>query len=220
MNRVRPRFARLLLDVDSTLCALEGIDELARWRGPAEAARVVALTERAMAGGVPLERVYARRLALVRPDAAALARLGKLYVRRLVPGMERLVADARRAGVDVVLLSGGLRPALLPLLARLELPGSALFAVDVALDARGRFARFDRRSPLVRSDGKREVAARLAPASGKSLLVGDGATDLAARPAVDAFCAFTAVVFRPKVVAQADHVARDATALRTLLRLR
>ncbi|MBL8843019.1 MAG: HAD-IB family phosphatase [Planctomycetes bacterium] len=220
MNRVRPRFARLLLDVDSTLCALEGIDQLARAQGAAVAARVAALTERAMAGELPLERVYARRLALVRPDAAALARLGKLYVRRLVPGMARLVADARRAGVEVVLLSGGLRPALLPLLERLGLPGSALFAVDVELDAHGRFARFDRRSPLVRSDGKREVAARLAPAGGKSLLVGDGASDAAARPAVDAFCAFTAVASRPKVVARADHVARDATALRRLLRLR
>ncbi len=219
LARVRPRFARVIFDVDSTLCAIEGIDELARWRG----IDVTALTERAMRGELALEQVYAKRLALARPDAALLARLGRLYVRRLLPGMRALIAGLQRARIEVVLISGGLRPALLPLLDVLELPGSHLFAVDVRLDSRGRYAGFDERSPLVRADGKREVVARLAPPRGarvgKVLLVGDGSTDLAARPAVDAFCAFTGVAVRPKVVAKADHVAHDAAALRTLLRL-
>jgi phosphoserine phosphatase len=40
------------------------------------------------------------------------------------------------------------------------------------------------------------------------LLVGDGATDLEARPALDAFAAFTGVVCRETVVAGADFVLR------------
>jgi phosphoserine phosphatase len=39
-----------------------------------------------------------------------------------------------------------------------------------------------------------------------SLLVGDGATDLEARPEVDCFAAFTGVVSRPAVAAAADVV--------------
>jgi hypothetical protein len=38
------------------------------------------------------------------------------------------------------------------------------------------------------------------------LFVGDGATDLEARPAVDTFAAFTGVVDRPEISAQADVV--------------
>ena len=38
------------------------------------------------------------------------------------------------------------------------------------------------------------------------LAVGDGNTDLAARKSVDAFAAFTGIVRRDPVVAEADHV--------------
>jgi phosphoserine phosphatase len=45
-----PRFASVFLDVDSTLCGVEGIDFLAQRRGPDVAARVTEATERAMRG--------------------------------------------------------------------------------------------------------------------------------------------------------------------------
>jgi hypothetical protein len=41
--------------------------------------------------------------------------------------------------------------------------------------------------------------------------VGDGATDLEARPAVDAFAAYMGVAFREAVAAGADFVLRDAS---------
>jgi len=55
---VTPRFRSVVLDVDSTLCAIEGIDWLARRRGPAVAAQVAALTDRAMDGAIALDQVY------------------------------------------------------------------------------------------------------------------------------------------------------------------
>lgn len=218
--RRRLPFRRLVLDVDSTVSAIEGIDELARKRGPRVAAAVAALTTRAMAGAVRLEAVYRRRLEQVRPGRRELAWLARRYVARLVPGMRRLVRDAQRAGIEVRLVSGGIRQALLPLARKLGLAEDAVAAVAVRLDARGRYAGFDARSPLVRADGKRTLLERLAAGRRqRTLLVGDGATDLAARPAVAAFCAFTAVVSRPAVVAGADHVARRVADLITLLRL-
>jgi hypothetical protein len=42
-----------------------------------------------------------------------------------------------------------------------------------------------------------------------ALMVGDGSTDLEARPAVDAFAAYMGVAFRPHVAAGADVVLRD-----------
>lgn len=212
-------FACVVFDVDSTLSAIEGIDELARLRGVDVCAAVSALTERAMRGELPLEAVYGERLRLAQPGARELAQVGELYVRRLLPGMRGLVAELLRAGVEVRLVSGGLRPALLPLLVALKLPGDALDAVDVRLDARGRYLGFDQRSPLARADGKRTLLARRRARDRRTLLVGDGATDLAARPEIDAFCAFTAIASRAAVVAGADHVAHSVTALRTLLGL-
>jgi hypothetical protein len=40
-------------------------------------------------------------------------------------------------------------------------------------------------------------------------MVGDGATDLEARPAVDAFAAYMGIAFRDTVAAGADFVLRD-----------
>ena len=49
------------------------------------------------------------------------------------------------------------------------------------------------------------------------LLVGDGVTDLEARPAVDRFVAYAGVVDRPAVTAAADAVIRTPS-LRPVLR--
>ena len=57
------RFRTVVFDCDSTLSAIEGIDELAGEHRSA----VTELTEAAMRGEVPLQDVYGRRLALIRP---------------------------------------------------------------------------------------------------------------------------------------------------------
>ena len=69
-----PPYGTVVFDCDSTLSTIEGIDELCDIVG-VEAADVAELTTRAMAGELPLEEVYARRLELLRPDAAALETL-------------------------------------------------------------------------------------------------------------------------------------------------
>ncbi|MEY4925035.1 MAG: Phosphoserine phosphatase, partial [Verrucomicrobiota bacterium] len=45
----------VIFDCDSTLSAIEGIDELARLRGPALFAQVEAQTTAAMEGKIPVE---------------------------------------------------------------------------------------------------------------------------------------------------------------------
>jgi phosphoserine phosphatase len=61
-------FASVILDVDSTLTGIEGIDWLAEHRGADLGARVTELTDRAMRGEIALDAVYGERLALVRPS--------------------------------------------------------------------------------------------------------------------------------------------------------
>ena len=78
MTRERPKFSAICFDCDGTLTRIEGIDELARRSGQEDA--IAPLTAAAMEGSLSLEEVYAKRLAVVRPDRDALAWLGQRYV--------------------------------------------------------------------------------------------------------------------------------------------
>ena len=199
------RFRTVLFDCDSTLANVEGIDELGR----EHRAAVAELTARAMSGALPLEEVYARRLDLARPGRVELEALATRYVDGLLPGARETVAALSRAGVDVRIISGGLRPAVLAVARALGVASERVYAVDVELDGDGAYAGFETRSPLARSGGKRRLIESLADLARPVLLVGDGATDLEARPAVDAFACFTGVTRRDTVAAAADHVIAD-----------
>lgn len=196
-------FASVILDVDSTLSGLEGIDWLAELRGPEASAQVVRLTERAMAGEIALDSVYGERLSLVNPTSREVDALARAYIQYLAPGAEGAVHSLAAAGRRVVIVSGGLREAILPLATTLGIPHSDVHAVSVRFDAAGQYAGFDTESPLTTASGKRGVAAAIG-LTPRVLAVGDGATDLAIRPAVDAFAAFTGFVRRAPVADAAD----------------
>ncbi|MDP2955649.1 MAG: haloacid dehalogenase-like hydrolase [Longimicrobiales bacterium] len=198
------RFASVILDADSTLASIEGIDWLAARRGPDVAREVAGLTGAAMAGLVPLESVYARRLELIAPTALELEELGRTYVSHADPGAAGALARLREMGVALHVVSGGLRPALLPLTRRLGFGDGDVHAVDVDPDSTGAFVAVVP-SPLCTQAGKAGVARSLALPR-PCLAVGDGATDLAMRPEVDAFAAYVGFVRREPVVAGADFV--------------
>jgi phosphoserine phosphatase len=197
------RFRTVVLDVDSTLCGLEGIDWLAAQRGPVAEREVARLTQRAMDGATPLDAVYGERLAMIRPAAPETTSLALAYRRALAPGAAVAVARLARHGVRVVLVSGGIREAIVPIAAGLRIPPADVHAVSLRFDAGGAYAGFDAGSPLATQGGKLVVVRGLALLR-PILAVGDGATDLALRPAVDAFAAFTGFVRRAAVVAGAD----------------
>jgi phosphoserine phosphatase len=201
-----PKYNTVILDVDSTLSALEGIDWLAAERGDEVVARVATLTERAMQGEIALESVYGERLALVRPGRAELAALAEAYAAAEVTGARDAIARLHDAGVRVALVSGGIRQAIIPFARSLGVAPDDVHAVDVVVDMGGQYFAFDAGSPLTTQTGKREVATRLlgGPMPRPALAVGDGATDVAMRGVADAFAAFTGVVRREPVVRDAD----------------
>lgn len=196
-----PPYRSIAFDADSTLSAIEGIDELAGALRP----EIEELTRRAMRGEVALEAVYGLRLARIRPSRAAVEALGARYVERAVPGARELVRALRFLDKRVVIVSGGLRPALVPLARALGLAEGDLHAVDLHFDARGGYAGFDETSPLARSGGKREMVEQLLaePGAAPLALVGDGITDLEAAGAAARFVAFGGVVRRAEVFERA-----------------
>jgi HAD superfamily phosphoserine phosphatase-like hydrolase len=198
-------FASVILDVDSTLTSVEGIAWLATRRGSDVTAAVDAMTQDAMTGDLPLDAVYAKRLSLVRPSRADLAALASAYLAALVPGARDAIHALREAGVRVVLVSGGLRDAILPLAAELGFAANDVHAVELEFAPDGSYASFDPMSPLACAGGKPRIARTLGlPAP--VLAVGDGSTDAELKPCVDAFAAFTGVARRESVVAVADYI--------------
>ncbi len=107
----------VLFDCDSTLSAIEGIDELARQAGLYD--KLAPLTAAAMEGKLSLEAVYRQRLDAIRPTLAAVAALGECYIRHVVPGAGEVIAALQQSGKRVHIVSGGLRQAVLPLAAYL-----------------------------------------------------------------------------------------------------
>ena len=192
------RFA--FFDVDSTLVTIEGIDVLAG--GDPEIAR---LTGAAMNGEIPLDQVYATRLERIRPGREQVAQLASIYVHSLVDGAKETIVALQNGGVVVHLVTAGIQQAVLPLAEELKIPRRNVHAVALTFDEIGGYEDFDRRSFLTRPGGKelvvRDIRAR---SHGKAAFVGDGASDLEARPAVDLFIGFGGVVVRPRVKENAD----------------
>jgi len=209
-----------MLDVDSTLSGVEGIDRLAALRSEAVRARVAEITDRAMRGEVALGDVYAERLAAVRPTRAEVIELGREYVARLEPGARESLATLADAGVKIVLVSAGIRDAILPLARAVGISDSDVHAVDVYFTDNGDYAGFDTASPLTQNGGKTIVVRKL-HLPRPILAVGDGVTDAELKTlepsAVDAFAAYTGVVERAPVVSVADYTIHSFEQLLALM---
>ncbi len=195
------RYQRVLFDCDSTLSAVEGIDELARRAGVGD--EVADLTRRAMAGEIPLEEVYGRRLELIRPDREAIDWLARRYLERITPGARETLATLLGEGVAVHIVSGGLEPALRPLAEELGVPPEHLHAVGLQLDEEGAWCGFEHDSPLAHSGGKAEICRQVMLPGERLAMVGDGVTDLETMAAGVNFIGFGGVALREAVKAAA-----------------
>jgi phosphoserine phosphatase len=191
------KYRHVFFDVDSTLVTIEGIDILGG--GNPEIAK---LTEAAMNGLVPLDQVYARRLAMIRPTRAAVEALAQRYLDSIVDGAEETIATLVDAGAVVHVVTAGIEQAVRPLAEKLGVRD--VHAVRLDFDDEGNYRDFDRRSPLTRPHGKelvvRDIRART---KGSAAFVGDAVSDLEAASAVDLFIGFGGVIVREVVKAKA-----------------
>jgi phosphoserine phosphatase len=212
-------FDYIFFDCDSTLSTIEGIDELARLKGKLD--EVKAMTDAAMDGEVFLHDVYDRRLEMLAPTHEEIAGIELMYRKTAVPDADAVIGALRQAGKEVFIVSGGLLDAVRPFGRWLGVAHDHIRAVDLEYDAlSGEWWDFlqdawDQRpdveykdsadTPLVTTTGKSDVVQQiLAGRYGRSMLVGDGVSDIAARREVDLFVGFTGVVARPHVVNEAD----------------
>lgn len=210
------RFNSVIFDVDSTLSAVEGIDWLAAQRGPEIEAWSAGLTERAMQGEIPIEAVYGERMRIVKPTLLEIEQLGKVYVERMATGAAETIAELRANNVEVIMVSGGLREAILPLARELGVDQKNVHAVSVFFGQDGTYAGFDDASLLTRQSGKRTIVGQM-DLKGPILAVGDGMTDCEIKAVVQGFAAFVEFTRREAVIERADYVVENFDQLRDLI---
>ena len=210
------RFNSVIFDVDSTLSAVEGIDWLAAQRGPEIEAWSTGLTERAMEGEIPIEAVYGERMRMVKPTLLEIQQLGKVYIERMATGAAETIAELRANNVEVIMVSGGLREAILPLARELGVDQKDVHAVSVFFGQDGTYAGFDDASLLTRQSGKRTIVGQM-NLKGPILAVGDGMTDCEIKAVVQGFAAFVEFTRREAVIERADYVIENFDQLRDLI---
>ena len=200
-----PMTRLLLLDCDSTLSAIEGIDEMARLAGPQVHAAVEAMTRDAMEGRVPIGEVMPRRLTLIRPSRAIVEAVAHLYIEHIEPDAQDALNTTRSAGWTPVIVSGGFVEAIRPLADRLGI--SRVEAIGLRFDDHGHYAGFDTSHPTTRNGGKAEIASHLRNEfeAERVVMVGDGVSDLETVDVVDRFIGFGRYIQRPRVRAAASR---------------
>jgi phosphoserine phosphatase len=219
-------FDHIIFDCDSTLTAVEGIDALADESDQGKA--VAALTESAMTGDADLDDVYAKRLDLVAPSRAQVASVLHAYRQNVVPDAKHTVSALMELGRRVYVVSGGLAEPVQEFAMSLGVPFEHVRAVETHFDRlsgtwwtsqhQGESYTGFEDGPLTVSVGKAAIIEELlASSKGRSLLVGDGASDLRAAAAVDLFVGFGGVVHRTEVARKAPVFVSAASLAPVLL---
>lgn len=223
-----PHYQHVFFDCDSTLTTVEGIDILAETAG--KKWRVEVLTKAAMDGNLDLEDVYAKRLRAVRPTRAQIREIRHVYKRNIVPDAPEVIAALQALGHQCYIISGGLAEPVEEFGIFLGVPRQKIRAVGVDYDQlsgewwRGNADRSKEKylnyeeGYLTVSDGKADIVKQLiGDQNGRSLLIGDGTSDLRASRAVNLFVGFGGVVARDKVRQEAPTFVNTASLAPLLL---
>lgn len=198
-------------DFDSTVCMEEGIDVLAEFCGAGE--EVSALTKRAMEGGMKYEESLAARLKLMNPSHKLVQEMLKASPPQPSPHIAELISTLKANGKSVYFVSGGFRQIIEPTAEALGVSRDHIFANTLIFDDSedGNYVGFDPNEPTAFSGGKPKVVSLLMEKHGfeNVVMVGDGATDMEARPPAALFVGFGGVVVRDTVKAGADWFVTD-----------
>ena len=215
----------IILDFDSTLCAVESLDALASIvltddpDAQAKVAEIERLTNLGMSGELPLSESLARRLATLTFDRAHVGRLVESLGHQLTPGLveDRQWIEDQAEHLHVV--SGGFVDWIAPVLTPLGFRAEHIHANVLCWDG-DVCVGFNLDHPLSRNGGKPEIVQQLGLGPDKgAIAVGDGISDLELKRSGHAyrFIAFTAHAQREVVVEEADMQAANWTALREIL---
>lgn len=170
-------FKLIAMDMDSTLLAIESIDEIADMQQIKP--QVAAITVQTMRGEISFEESLTRRTALLR--GVHQDDLQKVYDERvkLSPGAERMLQLAKQSGIKTMVISGGFTFFTERIKTKLQLDFAAANVLEIDNERlTGKVA-----GEIIGREGKaqvlKQVCAELGIQREQVIAIGDGANDLA-----------------------------------------
>lgn len=169
-------FGLIAMDMDSTLLAIESIDEIADMHGVKP--QVSEITQRTMRGEIVFAESLRQRTALLRDlDEDALQRVYDERV-RLSPGAEKMLLRMKSAGIRTMVISGGFTFFTDRIKAKLDLDYAAANTLEIA----GGKLTGKVLGEIIGAHGKAEVLKKVRDELGlkreQVIAIGDGANDL------------------------------------------
>ncbi|MER2513498.1 MAG: phosphoserine phosphatase SerB, partial [Nitrosomonas ureae] len=166
----------IVMDMDSTLLAIESIDEIADMQNIRP--EVSAITLQTMRGEISFEESLTRRTWLLRGVHQDV--LQKVYDERvrLSPGAEKMLQQAKRCGIKTMVLSGGFTFFTERIKERLGLDFAAANVLEIENNKlTGKVA-----GEIIGKQGKAQVLKQVSDSLGlkreQIIAIGDGANDL------------------------------------------
>jgi len=165
----------IAFDLDSTLIAAEGIDELARELGVFD--QVSEITERAMDGNLNFESSFCERVQLLR--GLTLSQIEHVVDRiAFSPGVEQLFQTLKKQSIQIAVLSGGFDF----IAEKLKKTGVIDYLYTNRLEFKEGIATGVPLLPIIDGNAKKELLSRLMTDHGflpeEVIAVGDGANDI------------------------------------------
>ena len=169
-------FKLVAMDMDSTLIAIECIDEVADMIGLKS--EVAAITQTAMRGEIGFAESLSRRVALLAGlDASALQRV---YDERLQlsPGADKLIRTLQQHGIKTLLVSGGFTFFTERLQKRLNLDYSAANTLEIVNGKLTGQVLGDILDAQAKADHLIRLSTQLGLKASELVAIGDGANDI------------------------------------------
>jgi len=165
-----------------------------------------------MNGTLNFRQALTERLRIIDPSLSMLEKFNSIHTFKTTPGIKDFINLLRLQGTDVFLVSGGFTQMIYPVAKSLDIPYTNVYANTILFDHVGYYTGFDTNAPTSYDGGKAETVRRLRLAAGNKgpwIMIGDGVTDLQARPPADIFIGYGGVITRESVKAGADIFITD-----------
>ncbi len=205
-----------IIDFDSTIVTVEGLDELANTaleHSPDKekiAKQIADITNQGMEGKIDFSTALEKRCALFKPTKKDIEKTVAVLKENLTPSFKRNKDFFKKYHKQIYIISGGFKECIWPVVKDFGITEDHIFANNFIYDAKGIITGFDKNNFLAQENGKVKAVEALKH-TGEICVIGDGITDyqIKEQGKANIFFAFTENVYRKGVAAKADKIIRS-----------
>jgi D-3-phosphoglycerate dehydrogenase / 2-oxoglutarate reductase len=202
-----------LIDFDSTITQVEGLDELAAIAlsnhpdKNSVVSQIKALTDKGMNGEISFEEALSQRISLLNANKSHIESLITFLKGKVTESFDRNQAFIKEYADEIFIVSSGFKEFIVPVAIALGFKEENIFANTFVFDANDNIIGVDNSNYLAQNGGKVKLLKSL-NLNGHISVIGDGYTDYELRKEglVNRFYAFIENVEREKVTKEADFV--------------